>query len=289
MGISNRIKQVTRSTIQQVQWVIKKRKILRDAKLLLSEDISLDVIKRFDTFIFFNKGNSLIKRGESYEPEVQKMLSTLVSIDKIRNKKTIVADIGSNIGLHTFFVSKHIGLPVVAFDPSPYSWKYLELSIKYNEVQNVRLEKVALSDHEGIIDFFNWGEESSADSIKDTGRVNGIKPALIKVEARKIDNYSDLPDMTVWKMDCEGAELTILKGAKNTILRIQPLIVLEFHPVNKKAFDVTDENIFDLLAELKYSICDLNFNKLTLMQFKELQKNYEENYLILPDNLFNQK
>jgi FkbM family methyltransferase len=215
---------------------------------------------------------------------VQHTLMVLLFLDKLRGKSTIFADIGANIGLHTFFVkSKYKDLPIIAFDPSPASWKYMELSIRYNNLSNIRLEKIALSETNGLLDFYNWGNESSADSLKDTGRVLNVKPNVIKVPAKRLDDIKDMPPITVIKMDCEGAELSILKGAIESLYKNRPMILLEFHPINKTAFNVTTEDIFCFLRETDYSLYSINFEPLNSSTFDELQKQCEENYIMLPN------
>lgn len=257
------------------------------ARLWEEEKISLDVSKRYGKFVFHNKGNSLVERGEVFEPEVQYALKTLVALDRIRNRHTVFADIGVNIGLHTVFLKdKYPDLEVIAFDPSPFSWKYFELSVKFNNMKNVRTERIALSDNNGTLEFFNWGEESSADSLKNTLRVKGVEPNIIKVPSVRMDDISDLPAITVVKMDCEGAEYSILKGATETIRKNKPLFLLEFNKINIKAFNVEVNHIFELLKELNYSLYDLEFNLLNSEQMMDLHDKSEENFIILPNDLF---
>jgi len=278
-------KNLIKSFVRYFKWKIEKRKILREVKAFYKDDISLDVIKKYSYFIFFNKNNTLIKRGSSFEPEVQQALYVLISLDKLRNKQTVLADIGANIGLHTFFVKSLFDLPIVAFDPAPNSWKYLDLTIYYNNLSDIKIEKIALSDENGILDFYNWGEETSADSLRDTGRVPGVIPNIIKVPVKRLDDIDDLPEMTVWKMDCEGSELSILKGSKKTIIKNKPLIVSEFYLQHMRVFNVTCENVFEVISEIDYSIYDLKFNKLDIINFIDLQNKYYENYILLPNNL----
>jgi FkbM family methyltransferase len=269
---------------REKDWLKEKKRVLEEASNIFTHDISLDVTKRNGVYIFHDKGNSLIRRGTSYEPEVQHTLMVLFFLDKLRGKSTVFADIGANIGLHTFFVkSKYKNLNIIAFDPSPASWKYMELSIKYNNLSNVRLEKIALSETNGLLDFYNWGNESSADSLQDTKRVLNVKPNIIKVPVKRLDDIKNIPPITVIKMDCEGAELSILKGAKESLSINRPLILLEFHPINKAAFNVTTEDIFCFIRETNYSLYSINFELLNFSMFDELQKRCEENYLMLPN------
>ncbi|MGA2914823.1 MAG: FkbM family methyltransferase [Sedimentisphaerales bacterium] len=277
-------KVLRRKKRREKDWLKEKKRVLEEASKIFPHNIPLDVTKRNGVYIFHDKGNSLIRRGTSYEPEVQHTLMVFFFLDKLRGKSTVFADIGANIGLHTFFVKSQCkDLNIIAFDPSPVSWKYMELSIRYNNLSNIRLEKIALSETNGLLDFYNWGNESSGDSLKDTKRVLNVTPNIIKVPAKKLDDIKDIPPITVIKMDCEGAELSILKGARESLSINRPLILLEFHPINKAAFNVTTEDIFCFLKETNYSLYSINFEMLNFSMFDELQKQCEENYIMLPN------
>ncbi len=261
--------------------------LLKKAKEHFPDQHSLKVSERYGYYLFHNKNNSLIKRGELYEPELQQALLNLFVLNKLRNTKNIFADVGANIGLHTAFVKKfYPDMEIMAFDPSPFSAMYLDLTLQLNKITNVKFEKFALSDKNGKLDFYSFGEESSADALKNTNRVHGVKPIVIEVETKKLDEVtfgSSKP--TVIKMDCEGAELNILKGAINILKQTRPLIILEIHPINKKAFHVTNEDIFFFVEEMNYILLSLKFDILDLEKFSAMQNSYEENYILLPKEM----
>lgn len=265
-------------------WEKEKSEILIRARDLFLSDSSLNVTKRYGLYLFHDQNNSLIKRGQQFEPEVQSALKVLINLDRIRNNKTVFADVGANIGLHTLFIRTEFpSVDIIAFDPSPSSYKYLELSLAFNHVRNVELKKIALADSDGEMEFYSWGEESSGDSLRDTKRVQGT-PKIIKVPAKEMDGLPDLPLVTVIKMDCEGAELAILQGAVDTIKRGQPFILLEFYKINRKAFDVSSSDIFDFLKQIDYSMFTLDFELLDQKSFDRDQENFGENYILMPSS-----
>lgn len=269
---------------KEKDWIIEKNEVLKKAKNIFTHDITLDVTKRYSTYIFHDKGNSLINRGAEYEVVTQHALMVLLFLDKLRSKSTIFADVGANIGLHTFYIkNKYPELNIIAIDPSPASWEYMELSINYNKIHGIRLERIALSDKNELLDFYCWGNESSADSLKDTCRVLNVKPNIIQVPAKRLDDIEGLPFITVMKMDCEGAELSILKGAIRTLKENRPLLLLEFNPTNRKAFNVATVDIFNFISEMNYSLYSLHFELLDAGKFDNLQQISEENYILLPD------
>ncbi|MFC1762230.1 FkbM family methyltransferase [Planctomycetota bacterium] len=270
---------------KEKMWLKEKAKVLQEVSGTFTSKYSLDVTKRYGTYIFHDKGNSLVRR-DGYEPITQHSLMVLIYLDKLRGNRTVLADIGVNIGLHTFYLKdKYQDLEVIAFDPSPASWAYFEFSLKYNKTSNVHLQKIALSDRNGILDFYRWGSESSADALCDTGRVPGVKPTVIQVPARKLDDVEDLPKITVIKMDCEGAEFSILEGSRNVLSKYKPLILLEFSPLNIGAFNINAEKIIEKVHELNYLLYSLDFINIDLKMFKEMQDEGEENYIMLPNDI----
>ena len=89
-------------------------------------------------------------------------------------------------------------------------------------------------------------------------------------------------------MDCEGAELSILKGAKKLLLNYKPLVILEFNAHNMKSFEVDTNQIETLLLEIDYSLYSLDFIKLNHDKFEESLSKNIENYILLPNKLINQ-
>ena len=275
---------LSRKRRKEKLWLQEKLQVLNDVKGAIPEQYSLDVSRFYDTYIFHDEGNTLVRR-DGYEPITQHALMVLIYLDGLRGNKTVLADIGVNIGLHTFYLkSQYPGMEVIAFDPSPASWIYFELSLKYNGTSNVRLEKIALSDQSGTLDFYRWGHESSADALCDTGRVPGVVPEIIKVPALKMDDLKNLPNITVIKMDTEGAELSILSGAEKMLRQNRPFILLEFNSTNIVAFGVTPKDIMDKVLGLEYDLYTLDFKKLDLNSFIDAQKHGQENFIMMPND-----
>lgn len=263
-----------------------KRDILKSAQANSEEDIPLDVSFRSGFKLFHNPGNSLIMRGPIFEIEVQCAIQALFFLDRQRGNTPTLADIGANIGLHSLAVKeKFPNTSIIAFDPSPFSWKYFGITIRENHIQGIQLIPIALGSEEGTVDFYTWGENSSGDSLQDTGRQPETPFSIIKVPVRKYDDIPEARDATVIKMDCEGAEVSILRGMLHTISRKRPLIVTEFNEENQRAFGISGDDVYDLVSSIGYCIFALWFKKLTREMFLELRMKGEENFILLPSEV----
>jgi FkbM family methyltransferase len=262
---------------------IERNHTLAEAFTMLGEKISLDFSKRYGVNLFHNENNSLIARGLSFEPEVQECLCCLLFLDRMRGNASRFGDIGANIGLHTLFLKdKFPDLEIVAFDPSPFSWKYLDLTLRYNQIQGVTLNKIALGDCEGTVNLYTWGESSAGDSLRNTERQTDLPFELVPVRMTSLDAFPESGSLTVIKMDCEGAEINILKGMGNVLERDKPLIITEFNNTNQRAFGLTSDDVYSFVQEIGYSIYTLWFTKLERDEFSALHQKNEENYVLLP-------
>lgn len=162
--------------------------------------------------------DSLFLLGE-FEPNQTKIIKSLIK------KGDIVIDIGANIGYYTILMSQLVGDKgkVYAFEPEEENIRLIEKSIKYNNIKNVILYPLALSDKDGEESFFinkvNMGGHSlikTKESVKE-----------IKMKIRKLDTLINEDKIKLIKMDTEGSEKKVLKGAKKLIGKTDPILIME--------------------------------------------------------------
>ena len=136
-------------------------------------------------------------------------------------KKGICFDIGANVGLYSLLFSKN-SKSVYAFEPLPRNVYFLKRTLMLNKVRNVFIIPMAVSDKNGF-SMFQKGINYS------TGKLNKSGDFLVKtitldsfVRKRKI-----FPN--ILKIDVEGSELVVIKGAKNLLVNYKPIILLSTH------------------------------------------------------------
>ena len=152
-------------------------------------------------------GRSLYAYGEWSGAECEKLIS-------LREGGTAV-DIGANIG----FMSMALGENVIAFEPQPELFELL--------VQNASkavCHSVALSNRSGFahIPMIRYGDKGNY------GGVALVKPSFFtrSVICRTLDSYG-FENVSLIKIDVEGHELEVLKGAVDTIARCRPVLYVE--------------------------------------------------------------
>ena len=163
------------------------------------------------------------------------------------NHKTAFIDIGANIGQHSLFMS-NLADQVVAFEPFSEVSNKLKHHISLNKLKNIKLEQIALSDREEVLDFYaptgrNQGIGSFDASTTDKGNM-----AFKQLELIRGDSYFRKHSYSIRfiKIDVEGFEKKVITGMNETLRGQRPLIVCEVSYGNDIGF--TDEK--DLLAHL---------------------------------------
>lgn len=166
-------------------------------------------------------------------------------------------DIGAHHGLYTLLACKKVGATgsVIAFEPSPRERKRLRVNIKINRCANVRVEPVALGSNEGFAEFFVClGQETGCNSLRPPSVVQPTKP--IRVPITILDNYLQAFQIALVdfiKLDVEGAELDVLKGATKLLNhKPRPLIMCELADVRTKAWGYLSEEIYEFLESRGY-------------------------------------
>ncbi len=147
---------------------------------------------------------------------------------------TVFMDVGANSGIYTLLASKNCrpDSSVHAFEASPIEYKKLVLTIKWNRLRNVFLNNIALSETDGTISIYEnldgWGALNRVDRpATDEGLYR-----MANVPCLSLDSYcesNNINQIDFLKIDVEGHELPVLKGAKRMIVESRPIILIEMN------------------------------------------------------------
>ncbi len=135
-----------------------------------------------------------------------------------------------------------------AFEPIPEM--FVALKEKYRGNSRVNLHQVALADRCGETTFQHVTTNPAYSGLRQRTYTQAERVSEIKVEQRTLDNLlpSDYSVAFV-KIDVEGAEYQVLKGAKETLKRTKPVVVFEHGLGASDHYGTTPEMVYDLLVE----------------------------------------
>jgi FkbM family methyltransferase len=157
-----------------------------------------------------------------------------------------VVDVGANIGAFALYqaIVKHAD-HVIAFEPSPHVFPRLAKNMKNNNLLNVRLVNAAVGEKEGVLSF-------SEGKMSINGQVSEFGP--LKVPCVTLDAaLAGEPIIDILKIDAEGYETHILKGASETLQKTRR-VALELHYPGER------EEIDSLLLPHGFSLVKMTNN-----------------------------
>ncbi|MEQ9405256.1 MAG: FkbM family methyltransferase [Cyclobacteriaceae bacterium] len=168
------------------------------------------------------------------------------SIKIYLKKGDVFYDLGAHWGYFSIMSSRIVGNRgmVYAFEPMPSNHDRLERNLNINNIENVQVMALAVSDKEGFVEFSN-SDDSYANTYK------GDKSSSIKVKTQSLDNLinEEIRPPNFIKIDVEGAELDVLKGAQNLIKKYKPVIHLSTHDIHVPGID---SSCLKFLNEIDY-------------------------------------
>jgi FkbM family methyltransferase len=150
----------------------------------------------------------------------------------------LVFDIGANIGAHTLFMARAVGVAgqVYAFEPTDYAYGKLRKNLDRNPAlrDRVRAEQMMLVDSQAGTAIralhSSWPLQPPAEVHESHGgalmAASGARPLTVDAfcEERGIGR------LNVVKLDVDGNECAVLRGARRTLEKYRPAIVLEVSP-----------------------------------------------------------
>jgi len=211
--------------------------------------------------LHYSRGTSLvhgISKGEVYEPAVT---SRIVQELRASTCNTFL-DIGANIGLISLNIIHEVPEAVIyAFEPGEHQADLLEDTVAENELQNrLTIIRKALGPEAGEAEFIvHSSQHSSGDGFRDTGRAGKGHKAIVSVTT--LDEWwrsAGEPTINVAKLDTEGAELLVLRGAGDFLSSCRPTLIMEIDRRNLAAYPYDAVAIVSWLNDAGYRIETIN-------------------------------
>jgi FkbM family methyltransferase len=223
-----------------------------------------------EMFLHTGHGRSLSDRivAGTYEPEL------LNTVAQWAAPGAYLYDVGAHVGYVACAWVHRGGAGVEAFEPLPTNADIIVQGARRNGLAGVRVHQVALSDANATAQMRVNASNLSTSSMAYLEHQGGVaerrdsaeyaESQFIVVPVRSLDDYvheQRLPAPAVIKIDVEGAEGHVIRGAVETLKRHRPAILCELHNI---------DSAVDVAAQLER----LNYRPQLLFHQKETICNY---------------
>jgi FkbM family methyltransferase len=211
----------------------------------------------------FSDGSARHMFFNEYEREETERIAQLVRPDMT------VLDIGANLGYFTLQMARLAGGggKIHAFKPNPEMFTRLEENVRFNpELADgrIKIHRLALGEKEGEAEFFCpiTGSEGVG-GLKDIQRAPLRE--VIKVSVQTLDDFlaeQKITRVDFIKMDIEGGELGVLRGAPRVLKEFRPTILFEAYEDNTAHYNYRVYDIQSYLEQREYQIkqAGMSFN-----------------------------
>ncbi|MBC8737351.1 FkbM family methyltransferase [Paraburkholderia sp. UCT31] len=179
----------------------------------------------------------------------------LATLNRLLTPTSHFVDIGANHGEFTVFAAKRCAV-VHAFEPVNGNLARLNRNIQINGFSNVRVHEEGLSDADGELPIFA-SEDGHNEGLPTLYRTPDRSKLLQVITLRRLDDVlreAGTTRVDVMKIDVEGAELAVLKGAIETLRRYKPTILMEVNAQTCRAAGYEPEELLRFVTDLGYDV-----------------------------------
>ena len=191
------------------------------------------------------------------------------------NKNDVFVDVGANSGAYTVLASKVVGSKSIAIEPIKKSFKRLKENLKINNIESlVDLHNCGIGKEEDELLFTNNNDSTNHIVYESSNeRTSLCKIKTLNSLLRKKKSY-------VVKIDTEGFEYNILKGADKILKRGDIIaLIIELNGSGKK-YGFTDNDVHNELISFGYFPVSYNpFSK--IIKKKKLIKLVKSNVIYI--------
>ncbi|RDU99611.1 FkbM family methyltransferase [Trinickia dinghuensis] len=170
----------------------------------------------------FFLGRAIVEYGEYGEIEAQLLAQLFV-------RPGAAVEVGANIGTHTVALAKRtreLGRTLIAFEPQPFLFQNLCANLALNSLTNVRAWPWACGAKAGTV-YFDVPDYESPGNFGAVAMTQDPGPASLAVPCVTLDDAIGGQAVGLLKIDVEGAELDVLRGAEAVIEKSRPVLYVE--------------------------------------------------------------
>lgn len=194
-----------------------------------------------------------------YEPHVRQCFGAILE------PGAVYFDVGAHIGFHAVFAAHRVGPEgrVFAFEADPrvsqrldrnlsqFSWAQAMNAAVWERTGTLTFERSSTKSESG------WGTVSA---VRDFGTGEHVDVPSVALDDWCRDLHLDRWDAT--KLDAEGSELAVLRGAAYSLEKLRPFLILEINAVVLEQGGASSSGVAGFLLDRGYSLFQLDFRRL---------------------------
>ena len=196
----------------------------------MNDEFSSKIVKLNDNLYYYNGYYLPVNQFDSSVFFTRFGIDKLTTLDSVRNKHII--DAGGYVGDTALLFSSYTDKSIHVFEASPSNMDIIRETIRLNQLENIVPVSKALGEKSGTATF-SLGERNSCNSLVERPGYN--YPNHIEVPVITLDDYVRENNLEVGliKVDIEGGEQLLLKGAVETIRTQHPILLISiYHSAN---------------------------------------------------------
>ncbi len=157
-------------------------------------------------------------------------------------------DVGAHIGKYTVKVGKNKPNTVIAIEPEEYNFSLLKQNVSINGLNNIRLVNKGAYSRKGELTFYLADKGEGLHSVLKTNDTTEKTTINVDTLDNIISEINFEGKIDLIKIDVEGAEVEVIKGALKTIADSRPRLIIEISKENPKHLN----DIQELLVKFNY-------------------------------------
>ena len=237
-GLDNESKNTVSDIIHRMGMIADGNKSLQDVYtqreqeefVRMNDEFSSKIVKLNDNLYYYNGYYLPVNQFDSSVFYSKYAIDELTTLDSVRNKHII--DAGGYVGDTALLFSSYTDKNIHVFEASPSNMDIIRETIRLNHLDNIVPVSKALGEKSGTATF-SLGERNSCNSLVERPGYN--YPDHIEVPVVTLDDYVRENNIEVGliKVDIEGGEQLLLRGAVETIRTQHPILLISiYHSAN---------------------------------------------------------
>ena len=207
-------------------------------------------------------------------------------VERLLRPGMTALDVGAHHGYYTLLASTLVGSQgrVIAFEPSPRERIRLERHVRINKCTNVQIEPLALASEKSRADLYLVeGSEDYCNSLRPPAVRSPTKTVPVEVTSlQEFLSHQRMGPIDFIKLDVEGAELEVLKGAGEALQnQPRPVLMVEVYESRTEPWGYRSREIVQLLSKAGYDWFSL-LNDGTPQSIEPGLDRYDANLVAVP-------